>query len=105
MDSTVLTVDGESVTIKNKLSSTTLQLVTSAGTVVSDNIGSYNPTTGIVSIEGLNPSAFAGTEVKLFVTPANQSTVRPLLNYVIDVDSTRSTVTTLIDRETTSVVL
>ena len=105
VDSTVLTVDGESVTIKNKLNSTTLQLVTSPGTVVSDNVGSYNPTTGIVSIEGLNPSAFAGTEVKLFVTPANQSTVRPLLNYVIDVDSTRSTVTTLIDRETTSVVL
>jgi hypothetical protein len=105
VDSTVLTVDGESVTIKNKLNSTTLQLVTSGGTVVSDNVGSYNPTTGIVSIEGLNPSAFTGSEVKLFVIPANQSTVRPLLNYVIDVDSTRSTVTTLIDRETTSVVL
>jgi hypothetical protein len=103
--STALTVNGETVTIKNKLNSTTLQLVTSAGVVVSDNVGNYNPTTGVVSIEGLNPSAFNGSEVKLFVTPANQSTVRPLLNYVIDVDSTRSTVTTIIDRETTSVVL
>ena len=103
--STALTVDGETVTIKNKLNSTTLQLVTSAGTVVSDNVGNYNTTTGVVSIEGLNPSAFIGSEVKLFVTPANQSTIRPLLNYVIDIDDTRSTVTTIIDRETTSVVL
>jgi hypothetical protein len=103
--STSLTVNGETVTIKNKLNSTTLQLITSAGVVVSDNVGNYNPTTGVVSIEGLNPSAFVGSEVKLFVTPANESTVRPLLNYIIDVDDTRSTVTTIIDRETTSVVL
>ena len=67
--------------------------------VISDNVGNYNTTTGVVSIEGLNPSAFIGSEVKLFVTPANQSTVRPLLNYVIDIDDTRSTVTTIIDRE------
>lgn len=103
--STTLTVQGQSVTIRNKLNSTTLQLITSTGTVVVDNLGSYNPVTGVVSIQGLNPSAFIGNEVKLFATPANQSTVRPLLNYVLDIDTTRTTVTTLIDRETTNVVL
>lgn len=103
--STALTVQGSTVTIKNKLNSTTLQLMTSSGTVIVDNVGNYNPVTGIVDIQGLNPTAFNGDEVKLFVTPANQSTVRPLLNYVLDIDATRSTVTTVIDRETTSVVL
>jgi len=103
--STGLTVKGSTVTIKNKLNSTTLQLLTSNGTVIVDNLGSYNPATGVVTIQGLNPTAFVGDEVKLFVTPANQSTVRPLLNYIIDYDETRSTVTTLIDRETTNVIL
>jgi len=103
--STALTVQGSTVTIKNKLNSTTLQLMTSSGTVIVDNVGNYNPASGVVSIQGLNPTAFNGGEVKLFVTPANQSTVRPLLNYVLDIDTTRSTVTTVIDRETTSVVL
>jgi len=103
--STRLTVQGQSVTIKNKLSSNILQLVTSNGIVVVDNLGSYNATTGVVTIQGLNPSSFIDDEVKLFVIPANQSTVRPLLNYILDIDTTRTTVTTLIDRENTNVIL
>ena len=71
-------------TIKNKLNSTTLQLVTATGVVVSDNVGNYNPSLGVVSIEGLNPSAFVSSEVKLFVTPANESTIRPLLMMLLN---------------------
>lgn len=103
--STRLTYQGNTVTIKNKLNSTDLQLVTSDGVVLVDNVGSYNPASGVVSISGLNISAFIGDEVKLFVIPANQSTVKPLLNYILDVDSTRSTVTTIIDRESINVTL
>jgi len=98
-------VNGETVTIKNKLNSTNLEISTANGTVIVDNVGSYNPTTGVVTIQGLNPASFTGSEVKLFVTPANQSTVRPLLNYILAVDLTRSTVTTLIDRQNLNVVL
>ena len=98
-------INGQTVTIKNKLNSTNLEISTANGTVIVDNVGSYNPTTGVVTIQGLNPASFTGSEVKLFVTPANQSTVRPLLNYILAVDLTRSTVTTLIDRQNLNVVL
>jgi hypothetical protein len=103
--STRLTVSGETVTIKNKLESNILELSTANGTVIVDNIGSYNSASGVVTLQGLNPTSFVGDEIKLFVTPANQSTVRPLLNYIIDVDLTRSSVTTLIDRENLNVIL
>jgi len=100
-----LTVNGETVTIKNKLNSTNLELSTANGTIIVDNIGNYNPSSGVITIQGLNPSAFVGSEIKLFVTPANQSTIRPLLNYILDIDLTRSSVTTLIDRENLNVIL
>lgn len=100
-----LTVNGETVTIKNKLNSNILELSTANGTVIVDNVGSYNSASGVVTLQGLNPTSFVGDEVKLFVTPANQSTIRPLLNYILDIDLTRSSVTTLIDRENLNVIL
>lgn len=103
--SSSFTFAGKRCTIKNKLESTTLQIVNSDGTIESDNIGSYNQTTGVLSLNGFAPTAISGDEIKISVTPANQSTIRPLLNYILDIDTSLSTVTTNLDFDNIRVTL
>ena len=90
-------VDSVLCSIKNVVGSTTLQVVDDAGTVIVDNVGSYN-TSGTVSITGLNiESILGGTYIKIKAVPANQSTITPLRNYVIDNDVSTSSVTGIIE--------
>lgn len=76
--------------IKNKLSTNTLQLLAPDGAVVLDNVGSYNPLTGVVSIVGLNISSVVGytinPELKINVIPSNPSTVRTVRNNTLELD-------------------
>tara|TARA_A100001201_G_C4092419_1_gene202564 strand:+ start:335 stop:2335 length:2001 start_codon:yes stop_codon:yes gene_type:complete len=97
------TLDGQTCVIKNKLSSTTLQVVTAAGgTVITDNLGSYNPSTGLVTINYFNPTNIARGEtlIKLSVVPANQSVVDPTRNERLVFDADRSVVTTVLTEAT-----
>ena len=105
INSTNFTYSGNTASIRNKLNSNILQIVTSGGVVALDDVGSYNATSGVVTITGLNISAFTGDVIKVFVTPANQSTIKPLLNYILDIDATRSTVTTIIDKQDINAIL
>ena len=105
INSTNFTYSGNTASIRNKLNSNILQIVTSGGVVALDDVGSYNATSGVVTITGLNISAFTGDVIKVFVTPANQSTIKPLLNYILDIDTTRSTVTTIIDKQDINAIL
>lgn len=90
--------------IKNKLSSTTLQIFDLDGNVLLDNVGQYNPQTGAVEIVGFNPSAITGggNFVKIRVVPENESFISPLRNYIIKLDTTKSSATAVIDRQTPS---
>ena len=105
INSTNFTYSGNTASIRNKLNSNVLEIVTSSGVVALDDVGSYNATSGVVTITGLNISAFTGDVIKVFVTPANQSTIKPLLNYILDIDTTRSTVTTIIDKQDINAIL
>jgi hypothetical protein len=81
-------------TIKNKLNSTTLQVVDNANNIKLDNVGSFNADTGIVSLVGLTANSIPGaTYIKIQAVPANQSTITPLRNYVLDNDISTSYVT------------
>lgn len=93
--------------IKNALSNTKLQIINSLGDVEIDNIGSYEPLTGTVSITGFAPTGItAGTNyIKLTCTPANQSTIRPLRSYILDLDEGPSFVSSGVDRQQTDVIL
>ena len=76
------------------------------GTIKVDNIGEYNDTTGRILIEGFNPSAvIGGTELKISATPVNQSTIRPLRNYILDIDSEVLEATAQIDYQETRLTL
>ena len=96
------TYEGNSAIIKNKLSSTTLQILDNTTlAVLVDNIGTYNETSGVVSLNGFNISAFAGDEIKVSVVPADESTIRPLRNYIISLDASVSAAKAVIDHQET----
>ncbi len=99
------TLNGQTCTIKNLLKSTKLQVFNNDGEVVVDNIGSYIGATGTVTFTGFNPSAFEGSGIRVDITPANQNTIRPLRNYILDIDRTLSTSKAQLDFQNTQVTL
>jgi len=102
-ESSQFTFNSQTCAIKNQLSTTKLQIVSIDGTIEVDNIGSYNNLTGVVTLTGFKPTAFEGDEITVSITPANQNTIRPLRNYVLDIDTTKSTSRAVLDFQNTSV--
>ena len=87
--STAFVVGNKTVRIRNKLKTNKLEVVTLDGiTVVIDNVGSYNPVNGTVSIVGLNVATIiGGTDyIKISVVPANQSAVAPQREDILKYD-------------------
>ena len=79
--------------IRNRLNSTTLQIVaTGDNTVIIDNLGSYSPENGTVSINYFTPTSITGglTFIKLSVLPANQSAIAPVRNSILELDRSAS---------------
>ena len=101
--STGFTFNTQACTIKNKLGDTKLQVVSVDGTIEVDNVGSYNTDTGVVSLVGFKPSAIDTSAITFTVEPANQNTIRPLRNYVLDIDTTTSTSKAVLDYQNTAV--
>ena len=101
--STQFTFNSQTCFIKNQGSSAKLQVVSVDGTIEVDNVGSYNAVSGTINIVGFKPSAFEGSSISLKATPANQSTIRPLRNYVIDIDTALSSSRAILDYQNTSV--
>ena len=54
---------------------------------------------------GFAPTAIEGDAIKFSATPANQSTVRPLRNFILDIDKTKSQATGIIDNQNTLTTL
>lgn len=100
---------GESVVIKNELGSHKLQLFTLDGELAFGNVGYYDQANGQVSIRALdvetNPASSQIVIIKVSAVPANSSTIRPLRNYIIELDESVSTTRALIDEGTTKVKL
>lgn len=94
-------------TIQNKLGSSKLQIVDATGAAQVDNIGEYNPTKGLIYLTGFNPAQITSGQnfIKISALPANQSTIRPLRNYIIDIDEDVSFASGTIDRQTLQVSL
>jgi hypothetical protein len=65
-----------------------LQVIdTNSDSVLLDNVGSYNPATGTISLVGFK--ADETKEIKLSCTPANQSAIVPSREYILNFDNTR----------------
>lgn len=86
--------------IKNELNSTKLQVVDINGNIIVDNIGSYTPTTGKIDIVGFAPGIITSGEsfIKLHAKPANDNTIKPLRNYYLDLDTSTTISSGIVDR-------
>lgn len=99
------TYANQTCVLRNRLGSTKIQVVNLENAVIVDNVGSFNPLTGLVSITGFMPTAYEGGAIKVTATPANQSTIRPLRNYILSIDESTSVASAIIDYQNTAVSL
>lgn len=91
--STPFSINGRQCTLRNRLSSNVLEAVeSSTNTVLVDNLGSYDPGAGTISIVALEPSSILGSDnfIKISCVPANQSAISPTRNEVLVYDPDRS---------------
>ena len=98
-------VNNKTCTLQNVLNSTKLQIVTEDGDVEVDNAGSFDSLAGTVSLTGFNPSSFQGSSIKISVTPGNESTIRPLRNFILDKDDSLSVTRAILDFQNTAASL
>lgn len=105
ISSTRFTFSGQTCVLRNQLNTNKLQIVTTNGTVVRDNAGSYNTTDGTVNIRGVTFDAYEGSAIKVSVLPANQSTIRPLRNYILSIDTGLSIAQGVVDYQETEITL
>lgn len=92
--SSTFTLNNRVCQIRNRLNSTILQVVaTGDNTVIIDNLGSYDPDNGTVSLNYFTPSSITGgaSFIKLSAIPANQSAIAPVRNSILELDRSAST--------------
>lgn len=91
-------LNGQICYLQNKLNSNNIEVVEiSSGTVVVDNIGNYDETTGVLSFSSFEGTLLAGTpEIKITAIPANQATINATRNNLLGFDTTASVVTTVL---------
>ena len=98
-------VNNKTCTLQNLLNSTKLQIVTEDGDIEVDNAGSFDSLAGTVNLTGFNPSSFQGSSIKVSVVPGNESTIRPLRNFIIDIDNSLSVTRAILDFQNTAASL
>jgi len=95
--------------VVNKVGSLILQIVNvdDNDSVVTDNIGSYFPSTGVLSLSNFNLSLInAGVNyLKFSAVPQDQATIPMLRNFVYKLDASRIIVNHTIDRQGVRVTL
>ena len=94
-------------TIKNRLGSSVLEIVDLDGNVLLDNVGEYNSLSGKVTLVGFRPTQLISgqTFLPIRVTPKSEGTIKPLRNYILQLDTARSSATAEIDRQTQSLIV
>ena len=65
---------------------------TTSGRVIVDNIGNYNPATGVVNLSGFKPSGANAIEIKISAVPSNQGFVSTIRENKLGKDLTAITV-------------
>jgi len=104
--SSSFTFEGQTCIIRNTLNSTKLEIYDAANNIVLlDNAGSYTPSTGVVNIKAFAPTAYVGDSIKVSATPANQQTIRPLRNFILNLDTALTTASGTTDFQNTEVSL
>ena len=107
IESSTFTYSGVIAKLRNKLSSTTLEIVDiqTAG-ILNDNAGSYDRLNGTVRLDDtFKISAYQGDAIKISAIPDNQSTVKPLRSHILAYDRDGSFSSGTIDTQNTLAVI
>lgn len=91
--------------VKNELGSYRLQIFDTDGNVILSNVGSYDPAKGAVNLRGLRIEEGTSDTLRVNAVPANQSTIKPLRNYILRLDTIGSSVTANVETDTIGVLL
>ena len=83
--------NGSVCTLRNVLDSNTMEILNNGtGQIEVDNIGSYSPSDGTITLVGFEPTLISGDFIKIVATPANQATIAPQRNNILNYDETAS---------------
>ena len=98
IESDLFYLNGVTCKLRNKLDTSVIEVLNvTSGNIEVDNIGSYEPSTGVISLSGFEPTLISGTYFKIVATPSNEATINPLreniLNYDANASSARAVVT------------
>lgn len=83
--------NGSVCTLRNKLNSNIIEILnTGTGQIEVDNIGSYSASNGVITLVGFEPTLASGDYFRIIATPANQATIAPQRNNILNYDATAS---------------
>ena len=87
--------------VKNRLKTNQLAIFDLDDNIQVDNIGSYNKDTGLVSFVGFQPFRMLNgtSDIKIQITPKDDSYIKPFRNYILRLETDRSSATSVIDRQ------
>ena len=107
ISSSVFTFNNVLARLRNKLSTTTLEIIdVNTSGVLNENAGSYDRLNGTVRLDDtFKISAYEGAALKISATPDNQSTVKPLRSHILKYDRDASLSAGTIDTQNTLAVI
>ena len=93
---------GTVAVVKNRLSSNQLAVFDLDDNILVDNVGNYDVSSGKVSFVGFQPTRLlsGSNEIKITVVPADDSSIKPLRNYILKLSTETSSSSAVLDRQT-----
>lgn len=93
--------------VKNRLSTNQLAIFDLDDNILVDNVGSYDADKGTVDFVGFRPTRMlsGASEIKIQVVPRDDSSIQPLRNYILQLETDKSSATAVIDRQTETLVV
>jgi hypothetical protein len=93
---------GTVAVVKNRLSSNQLAVFDLDDNILVDNVGNYDVSSGKVSFVGFSPTRLlsGSNEIKITVVPADDSSIKPLRNYILKLSTETSSASAVLDRQT-----
>lgn len=90
-------LNGQICKLRNRLGTNIMEVFnTKTASAEIDNVGYYDVATGVVYLSGFSPSIITGEYIKIVATPANQATINPLRNNILNYDANASTTRAII---------
>jgi hypothetical protein len=88
----IFLMNGKTCFLRNKDESTIIEVVdTATGKLVYDNIGYYDPETGLLTLSFFNGTLITGSYIKITAVPQNPSVVNSVRNNILLFDASAST--------------